>query len=156
MASYNDIMRIFPVIERMILHHFNSFTHSLAHLLSPEHPLLKHFLSRQQRSCWRDALSLLIQPSVGAQSSIHSCHILILSVGSASGSPIKELTVWGVERDQDWYTEIHLQICTVSQTLHHLPRKNVQICSLTSTLRCTSASLTFSSLVQGYNSVSTL
>lgn len=117
MASYNDIMKIFPVIERMILHHFNSLTHPLF----PEHLLLKHFLSR--RSCWRDALSLLIQPSVGAQSSIHSCHILILSLGSASGSPVKELTVWGVERDRDWYTEIHLQICTVSQTLDHLPRK---------------------------------
>lgn len=101
--------------------HF-ALQHSLT-LFSPEHPLLKHFLSLQWRSCWRDALSLLIQPSVGAQASIHSCHILILSLGLASGSPVKELTVWRVKRDQDWYTEIHLQIRTVTQTPKHLPRK---------------------------------
>lgn len=82
-----------------------------------------HSLSRQWRYCWRDALSLLIQPSVRAQSSIHSCHILILSLGSASGSPVKELSVWGVKRGREWCTEIHLQIHTVTQTLKHLPTK---------------------------------
>lgn len=87
------------------------------------------------RCFWTDALTLLIQPSVRAQSSIHSCYILILSLGSVSGSSVNELTVWGVERDQDWYTEIHLQICTVTQTLKHLPIKNIKICSLTLTLK---------------------
>lgn len=47
------------------------------------------------RCFWTDALTLLIQPSVRAQSSIHSCYILILSLGSASGSSVKELPVWG-------------------------------------------------------------
>lgn len=98
--------------------------------LFPERPLLKHFLSQQRRSCWRDALSVLIQPSVRAQSSIHFCHILILSLRSASGCPVKELTVWGVKRDRDWYTEIHLQIHT--GTLKHLPTRTY-ICIYTHT-----------------------
>lgn len=65
------------------------FTPVCTHPFPPfERPLLKQSVNRQWRSCWKDALSLLIQPSVGAQSSIHSFHILILSLALAPGSPL--------------------------------------------------------------------
>lgn len=79
------------------------------------------------RCCWTDALTLLIQPSVRAQSSIHSCYILILSVGSASGSSVKGLTVWGVERDQDWYRDTFTDMYSYSntETPSHKKHKNM-------------------------------
>ena len=108
----------------MILHHSSCILlSSYARSLSPSASSPQTFSVSQRRSCWNDALSLLIQPSVRAQFSIHSCHILILSLDTASGIPVKELTVWGVGRDCDWYTEIHLQMLTVTRRLRHLPTK---------------------------------
>lgn len=84
--------------------------HVSASHFSPEYALLKHSSSQRWRSCWRGALLYLIQPSLRAQSCIHSCHILILSLDSARGHVVKELIVCGAEL----YTKIHLQICNTS------------------------------------------
>lgn len=72
---------------------------------------------QRRRSYWTDAPSLLMQPSVRAQSSIHSHHILTLSLGRASGRPVKELIVCWVKSSSGWYTEIHLQIHTCVHTV---------------------------------------
>ena len=66
----------------------------------------------------------LIQPSVGAQSSIHSCHILILSLVSASGSAVKELTVWGVKRPRLIHRDTFTDTQCNSNT-KQLPRKTL-------------------------------
>lgn len=101
----NDIIRLFRSLEGWDSIPAAIFCCPALTPLSPERSFLKHLTKLQWRSCWKDALTLLIQPSVGAQFSIHSCHILILSLEAASGNTVKELTVWGVKRDWDWYTE---------------------------------------------------
>jgi len=90
---------------------------------SPWAPSSQTFRNQQGRSSWREAVCLLIQLCVRAQFSIHLCHIIILSFASTSGCPLKELTVWGVKRDRDWYTEIHLRMRTVTQTQKRIPAR---------------------------------
>lgn len=87
-------------------------------LFPPAAPSPQTLCESQRRSCWKGAPSPLIQPSVRAQFCIHCCHILILSLGSASGRPVKETTVWRVGREWIWCTQIHWEI--EAQTLQHL------------------------------------